>query len=178
VAREALSASLDGERQHVPTARVDAHVEPCSSCRQWLAEAAALRRRTRQVGLSTGPDLSPRIVAAADALGGAQLGRFSASQRERRGWALTLIPPRPIPPARRGDRPPKVARCRACRAARRPQQAHTRANPLHRPGEACWFRRDKRRQVRWPQAVRGPSGTSGRRVRPHVFIALGLGRVS
>jgi RNA polymerase sigma-70 factor, ECF subfamily len=77
VAREALSACLDGERQQVPAARVDAHVESCSSCRQWLAEAAALRRRTRQAELNTGPDLSSQIVAAADALGGARLGRSS-----------------------------------------------------------------------------------------------------
>jgi hypothetical protein len=77
VAHEALSASLDGERQHVPAARVDAHVESCSGCREWLAEAAALRRLTRQAGLNTGPDLSPRIVAAADALGRARFGRFS-----------------------------------------------------------------------------------------------------
>ena len=45
VAREALSARLDGERQHVPAGRVDAHLESCADCRTWLAEAAELARR-------------------------------------------------------------------------------------------------------------------------------------
>ncbi|MBT0567849.1 zf-HC2 domain-containing protein [Williamsia sp. CHRR-6] len=37
VAREALSARLDGERESVPAARVDQHVNSCRQCQAWLA---------------------------------------------------------------------------------------------------------------------------------------------
>ena len=78
VAREALSARMDGERLHVPAARVDAHVQSCRGCRRWLAEAMELAQRARQADASGGPDLSARIVAEADAaLGGARPGRFA-----------------------------------------------------------------------------------------------------
>ncbi len=47
VAREALSARIDGEREPVPAARVDEHLEGCAECRAWregvAAQAAALR---------------------------------------------------------------------------------------------------------------------------------------
>lgn len=36
MAREALSARLDGEREPVPSARVDEHVAGCSQCRAWF----------------------------------------------------------------------------------------------------------------------------------------------
>ncbi|MGB5150454.1 MAG: zf-HC2 domain-containing protein [Mycobacterium sp.] len=36
VAREALSARLDGEREPAPSARVDEHVAGCSQCRAWF----------------------------------------------------------------------------------------------------------------------------------------------
>ena len=78
VAREALSARMDGERLHVPAARVDAHVQSCLGCRRWLAEAMELAQRTRHADPSGGPDLSARIVAAADAApAGARSGRFT-----------------------------------------------------------------------------------------------------
>jgi RNA polymerase sigma-70 factor, ECF subfamily len=62
-----LSARLDGERQHVPAARVDAHLESCPACRRWLAETVELARRTRRAGWDAGPDLSGSIMAAANA---------------------------------------------------------------------------------------------------------------
>ena len=78
VAREALSARMDGEHLHVPGARVDAHLQSCLDCRRWLAEATELAQRTRQAGVNAGPDLSTRIVAAAEvAPAGVRLGRFS-----------------------------------------------------------------------------------------------------
>jgi RNA polymerase sigma-70 factor (ECF subfamily) len=67
VAREALSARLDGERLHVPAARVDAHIQSCPACRRWLADATKLTQRTRQAKVDAGPDLSGLVVAAADA---------------------------------------------------------------------------------------------------------------
>lgn len=38
VAREALSARMDGEREPVPAIRVDEHLNACGECRQWQAE--------------------------------------------------------------------------------------------------------------------------------------------
>lgn len=37
VAREALSARIDGERQSVPAARVDEHVAGCRGCQAWVS---------------------------------------------------------------------------------------------------------------------------------------------
>ncbi|OBA83846.1 hypothetical protein A9W99_05365 [Mycobacterium sp. 1164966.3] len=39
IAREALSARLDGEREPVPSARVDEHLASCRQCRAWYADA-------------------------------------------------------------------------------------------------------------------------------------------
>jgi predicted anti-sigma-YlaC factor YlaD len=56
VARDALSARIDGEREPVPAARVDEHLDQCADCRVWLdrvtVQAASLRRMAqRPVGL-------------------------------------------------------------------------------------------------------------------------------
>lgn len=51
VAREALSARLDGEREPVPSVRVDEHLGECAECRTWfdqVAEQARLLRRLAQ----------------------------------------------------------------------------------------------------------------------------------
>jgi len=48
VAREALSARLDGEREPVPSARVDEHLADCGGCRAWfdgVADQSRLLRR-------------------------------------------------------------------------------------------------------------------------------------
>ena len=42
IAREALSARIDGEREPVPAAQVDEHLAGCEPCRQW--QAAAIER--------------------------------------------------------------------------------------------------------------------------------------
>lgn len=51
MAREALSARLDGERESVPAARVDEHVAGCAQCQAWFgvvsAQAEALRTLAR-----------------------------------------------------------------------------------------------------------------------------------
>lgn len=39
IAREALSARIDGEREPIPAARVDEHVARCAPCRDWQAAA-------------------------------------------------------------------------------------------------------------------------------------------
>ncbi|OPX13924.1 hypothetical protein B1964_17750 [Gordonia sp. i37] len=69
VAREALSARVDGERETVPSARVDEHVAGCADCAQWYQ---ALQRFTipeigeplRVVRGNEGPDLVEMMIAA------------------------------------------------------------------------------------------------------------------
>lgn len=39
IARESLSARIDGEREPVPAAQVDEHLAGCEPCRQWQASA-------------------------------------------------------------------------------------------------------------------------------------------
>lgn len=61
VAREALSARLDGEREPVPSARVDQHLDECAACREWFdlvgLQARELRRlvESRPVIAPVGP---------------------------------------------------------------------------------------------------------------------------
>jgi predicted anti-sigma-YlaC factor YlaD len=49
VAREALSARLDGEREPVPSGRVDEHLEECAACRAWFDQVAGLARDLHQL---------------------------------------------------------------------------------------------------------------------------------
>jgi len=67
VAREALSAQLDGERPQVLAQQVDAHLESCRRCRTWLIGAGAQTRRLAAVEPGLGPDLAQQIMARADA---------------------------------------------------------------------------------------------------------------
>lgn len=64
VAREALSARLDGERPHVLPQQVDAHLEACRPCRSWLLGAAVQTRRLASVTPADGPDLVEKIMAS------------------------------------------------------------------------------------------------------------------
>lgn len=52
MARDALSARIDGEREPVPAARVDEHLDQCADCRAWLhgvtVQAASLRRMAQR----------------------------------------------------------------------------------------------------------------------------------
>jgi predicted anti-sigma-YlaC factor YlaD len=65
VAREALSARLDGERAHVPTRQVDAHLESCPECRAWLIGASEQARKLASLDVEPGPDLIEQIMATA-----------------------------------------------------------------------------------------------------------------
>lgn len=65
VAREALSARLDGEPQQVPSQRVDAHLGACRECRAWLIDVAVQTRRLASAEVGHGPDLVERIMATA-----------------------------------------------------------------------------------------------------------------
>jgi len=48
-AREALSARIDGEREPIPAARVDEHLDGCAPCRDWQAAAVEQTRLLRRL---------------------------------------------------------------------------------------------------------------------------------
>ena len=49
VAREALSARIDGEREPIPAARVDEHLAGCQACWRWQADAVGQTRLLRRL---------------------------------------------------------------------------------------------------------------------------------
>lgn len=49
VAREALSARIDGEREPIPAARVDEHLAGCQACRDWQAAAVEQTQLLRRL---------------------------------------------------------------------------------------------------------------------------------
>lgn len=59
LAREALSARIDGEREPVPPTRVDEHLDSCAACGRWyeaaVAQTQALRRLAGRSQLSAVP---------------------------------------------------------------------------------------------------------------------------
>lgn len=91
VAREALSARLDGEREPVPGARVDEHLATCPDCSDWYLRASSQAERLRTLaGLgASGPrpvsESGPRAVSG-------RIGRFSRRIAPQwRRWALGII---------------------------------------------------------------------------------------
>ncbi len=70
MAREALSARIDGENEGVPSARVDEHLAGCADCREWYAAASeqSLTLLTGATGPGVvGPDPTDAILAHATA---------------------------------------------------------------------------------------------------------------
>ncbi|AKK27153.1 zf-HC2 domain-containing protein [Mycobacterium sp. EPa45] len=67
VAREALSARIDGEREPVPAARVDEHLRTCDQCSAWYARAVEQTQQLRrlagrsQVAAVAAPSPSVRV---------------------------------------------------------------------------------------------------------------------
>lgn len=49
LAREALSARIDGEREPAPSARVDQHVAGCADCREWFSAVQQQAQRLREL---------------------------------------------------------------------------------------------------------------------------------
>jgi Putative zinc-finger len=87
--REALSARLDGERQHVLAQRVDAHLESCRDC-GWLIGAAVQTRRVASVQVGRGPNLAEKIMATAGVASIAPYRPWPCGLVSRyRRWALT-----------------------------------------------------------------------------------------
>ncbi len=60
VARESLSARIDGERESVPAARVDEHVAQCAGCQRWYSTAQGMNFAAADLA----PDLSTTILEA------------------------------------------------------------------------------------------------------------------
>jgi predicted anti-sigma-YlaC factor YlaD len=63
--REALSARLDGENTGLAESDLTAHLRTCAPCRSWAADIQRLHRLSRVTPAQPVPDLSERIVAAA-----------------------------------------------------------------------------------------------------------------
>ncbi len=89
VAREALSAQLDGERPQVLAQQVDAHLESCRGCRAWLIGAAVQTRRFASIEPGQGPDLVDKILASVGEGSADRRGRWMRALRSRyRRWGL------------------------------------------------------------------------------------------
>jgi RNA polymerase sigma-70 factor (ECF subfamily) len=89
VAREALSARLDGERPQVLVQLVDAHLESCGRCRAWLIGAAVQTRRLASIEPGQGPDLADKIMASLSKGSTAPYHRWMRAVRSRyRRWGL------------------------------------------------------------------------------------------
>ncbi|QXQ13151.1 zf-HC2 domain-containing protein [Skermania piniformis] len=63
--RDALSARLDGEAEGHDPGDVDAHLNVCSDCGDWLATVTTVTRELRVRPLAEVPDLVDAILAAA-----------------------------------------------------------------------------------------------------------------
>ncbi|MEV2236774.1 zf-HC2 domain-containing protein [Micromonospora sp. NPDC049891] len=63
--REILSAQLDGEVTADEQRRVGVHLDTCTGCRAWLDSAARVTRRARTQVVTSLPDLTETILAAA-----------------------------------------------------------------------------------------------------------------
>jgi predicted anti-sigma-YlaC factor YlaD len=70
VAREALSARLDGEREPVPSARVDEHLRDCRECASWYDRAGVQALQLRDLA-NTG------LIGAASARPNRRAGALS-----------------------------------------------------------------------------------------------------
>jgi predicted anti-sigma-YlaC factor YlaD len=84
VAREALSARIDGEREPIPAARVDEHLAGCQPCQEW--QAAAVRQTQLLRRMAGRSQLAAARPPATDQP--RRAGRLSISWRR---WALGAV---------------------------------------------------------------------------------------
>lgn len=91
VAREALSARLDGERPHVLAQQVDAHLESCRACRTWLIGAAVQTRRLSSIEPGEGPDLVDKIMASLEQQSPAYHRSIRWLRSRYRRWGLVAV---------------------------------------------------------------------------------------
>ena len=64
LARESISARLDGEALAMPAAELDEHLDGCPACRTWSADASRVTRRARLAAAPAVPDLTATVLAA------------------------------------------------------------------------------------------------------------------
>ena len=90
VAREALSARIDGEREPVPSARVDEHLETCRECCAWYIVADEQAKTMALRAAEPRRDFSKHVLASAgiEAVG---LPRRSARWTGRYGARCALV---------------------------------------------------------------------------------------
>ncbi|HKS44687.1 MAG TPA: zf-HC2 domain-containing protein [Amycolatopsis sp.] len=62
-AREAISATLDGEDPGVEPAALDLHVDGCPACASWRDDAAAVTRLARLAPAGETPDVTAEVVS-------------------------------------------------------------------------------------------------------------------
>ncbi|WP_270483677.1 zf-HC2 domain-containing protein [Gordonia jacobaea] len=79
VARESLSARIDGERESVPAARVDEHLAQCPACQRWYSTAQGMNFAAADLA----PDLSTTILEAS------QTSEPDGTQRRRNADGIT-----------------------------------------------------------------------------------------
>jgi RNA polymerase sigma-70 factor (ECF subfamily) len=91
VAREALSARLDGERPQVLAQQVDAHLESCRDCRAWLIGAAVQTRRLASLEPGQGPDLVDKIMTSIGGRATAYHRWMRVLRSHYRRWALIAV---------------------------------------------------------------------------------------
>lgn len=92
VAREALSARLDGERPQVLAQQVDVHLESCRNCRTWLIGAAVQTRQLASFGPGHAPDLVDKILASAREESDTPRHRWMRQLRSHyRRWGLIAV---------------------------------------------------------------------------------------
>ena len=91
VAREALSARLDGERPEVLPQQVDAHLDSCRACRSWLINAAVQTRRLASLPTGEGPDLVDKILASINEEATTRQRWMRALRSHYRRWGLIAV---------------------------------------------------------------------------------------
>lgn len=84
IAREALSARIDGEREPIPAGRVDEHLAGCAPCRDWQAAAIDQTQVLRRLA-------GRSQLAAVRPLGGERRDRRSRRSLSWRRWALGAV---------------------------------------------------------------------------------------
>jgi predicted anti-sigma-YlaC factor YlaD len=88
VAQEALSARIDGEREPVPTARVDEHLATCDPCRAWYARAV---EQTHQLRRLAGRSQVAAVAVASDRPAVSRLPRRLRSASTWLRWTLAIV---------------------------------------------------------------------------------------
>ncbi|MGV0579133.1 zf-HC2 domain-containing protein [Mycolicibacterium elephantis] len=89
VAREALSARIDGEREPVPPARVDEHLERCLACSGWYLRVAKQAEELRWMAGATRPRFGV-ITTSIDRQPTPAIAR-DRTQTGWERWALALV---------------------------------------------------------------------------------------